>query len=39
MRHDLEQGSIVVAKMLKALSTPKSSLSIIPTTSLAKPQT
>jgi len=39
MRHDLEQGRIVVAKMLKALSTTKSSLSTIPTTSLAKPQT
>jgi len=39
MRHDLEQGRIVVVEMLKALSTTKSSLSTILTTSLEKPQT
>ena len=39
MRQDLEQGRIVVAEMLKALSTIKSSSSTITTTSLAKPQT
>ena len=36
MRHDLKQGRVVVAEMLKALSNTKLSSS---TTSLAKPQT
>jgi len=35
----MEQGRTVVAKMLKALSTTKSSPSTITATSLAKPQT
>jgi len=39
MRHDLEQGRIEVAEMLKALSNTKLSSSTTSTTSLAKPQT
>ena len=39
MRQDLEQGRTMVAEMLKALRTTKTSPSTIPTTSLAKPQT
>ena len=39
MKHDVEQGKIVVAEMLKALSTTKSSSSTMTTTSPAKPQT
>ena len=38
MRHDLEQRTIVVAEMLKALNNTKLSSSTISTTSLAKPQ-
>jgi len=37
MRRDVEQGRIVVAEMLKTLSTTKSSLSTIPTESTADP--
>jgi len=37
MRQNLEQGRIVVAEILKVLSTTKSSHSTITTTSLAKP--
>ena len=39
MKHDVEQGRIVVAQMLKTLSTTKSSLSTIPTEYTAKPTT
>ena len=39
MQRDLEQGMTVVAEMLKALSTAKSSSSTMTTTSPAKPQT
>jgi len=39
MKHDLEQGRIVVAEMLKALSTTKSSLSTSPTENTVKPAT
>jgi len=38
VKHDLEQGRIVVAEMLKTLSTTKSSLSTMPTTSMTKLQ-